>query len=175
MPRTLVTADGVPVVTESLPRMAASASIARDIVRQAVETWGLAGLADSATLVVTELVANAVMHARGDSIRVTVTRVAQRRVWVAVVDRAPVSELPRPSDPLAEGGRGLFLVQAVSAGWGVDDLGWGKRVWAELQVPAVVETPDPRVPIYSSPRAQVAYVLILLSVAAAIFVAAARG
>ncbi|MFD7052129.1 ATP-binding protein [Streptomyces mirabilis] len=175
MPRTLETADGAPAVTESLPRMAASASMARDMVCQAVETWGLAGLGDSATLLVTELVANAVMHARGNVIRVTVTRVAQRRVRVAVVDRAPVSELPRPSDPLAEGGRGLFLVEAVSAGWGVDDLGWGKRVWADLQVPAVVESPDPSVPIYSSPSAQVVYVLIVLAVAAAIFVTAARG
>ncbi|MFE3268096.1 ATP-binding protein [Streptomyces sp. NPDC059215] len=121
------------------------------------ETWGLAGLADSATLVVTELVANAVMHARGEMIRVTVIRVGQQRVRVAVIDRAPLCELPQQTDPLAEGSRGLFLVEAMSPEWGVDDLGWGKRVWGEIVAPA----PADEVPMYSSPRAQLVYALIV--------------
>ncbi|MET9127139.1 ATP-binding protein [Streptomyces sp. NPDC004528] len=161
------TAEGAPVVTESLPRMAESASMARDMVRQAVETWGLAGLADSATLVVTELVANAVMHAQCDTIRVTVTRVGQQRVRVAVIDRAPASELPQQTDPLAEGGRGLFLVEAMSAEWGIDDLGWGKRVWGEV----VALAPADDVPMYSSPRAQLVYALIVAGLAALIIFA----
>ncbi|NED85579.1 ATP-binding protein, partial [Streptomyces sp. SID11233] len=59
---------------------------ARRLVRLALAVWGLDALADSATLVVSELVANAVTHARGEAIRVVVARLDGRGVEIAVSD-----------------------------------------------------------------------------------------
>ncbi|MEU6655967.1 ATP-binding protein [Streptomyces sp. NPDC046900] len=96
--------------------------------------------AETAALVMSELVANAVRHARGPKIRMTVNRPADDRVYVAVVDREP-RRLPELRTPAADAlqGRGLLLVDAVAARWGYDFMGtgvhpWGKRVWAELRV-----------------------------------------
>lgn len=120
-------------VTETLPRMPESARLARRLVSATLRVWGLEELEDAAQLVVAALMSNAVVHAKRDSVRVTVTRLHQRRVRVALVDLS--RELPqlRPVGAQAESGRGLEIVNALSRGrWGVDPLPWGKRVWAEL-------------------------------------------
>lgn len=123
---------GAPICSESLPRHPASAGVARRMVRAALDAWHLPALVDEATLVVTELVANAADHARGSSIRVTVTRTGRSRVRIAVVDKDRRHPEIRPATSDDERGRGLRLVDAVSEVWGVDPLRWGKRVWAEL-------------------------------------------
>ncbi|MGP2441306.1 hypothetical protein [Streptomyces sp. JW3] len=44
--------------------------------------------------------------------------------------------MPGTRAPDGDGGRGLLLVGALAAAWGVDDrLGPGKTVWAECAVP----------------------------------------
>ncbi|SCE29351.1 hypothetical protein GA0115249_117182 [Streptomyces sp. PpalLS-921] len=115
------------------------------MVSQALDTWGLTALGDSARLVATELMSNAVLHARRRYVCVTVTRRPPRRVQIAVVDYSP--ELPSPQlyGGYAESGRGLAIVDALSGGrWGVDPLPWGKRVWAELEAfGALAEEPAP--------------------------------
>ncbi|HWU08102.1 MAG TPA: ATP-binding protein [Streptomyces sp.] len=131
----------VPVSSWSMPRVPESAGLARCLVREALGSWELPGLVDGVTLVVTELVANAAEHARppeghvhGGTIRVTVSLVEPDRVRVAVVDldrTEPVLGVPAADDE--ERGRGLALVAALSVSWGVEPLGWGKRVWAELE------------------------------------------
>ncbi|MDP5309397.1 ATP-binding protein [Streptomyces poriferorum] len=123
-----------------MPRVRESAAVARGMVRAALDSWRLACLVDSVTLIVTELVANAAQHARvsethlhGGTIRVTVSRIEPDRVRVAVVD-LDTTELilgVAVTDD-EEHGRGLALVDALSVKWGVDALGWGKRVWAEV-------------------------------------------
>lgn len=121
-----------PACSESLPRLPESAAAARRMVRTALDVWHLPMLVDGASLVVTELVANAVDHARGSCIRVTVTRTGETGVRIAVVDKDRKRPDLRPATPDDERGRGLWLVDAVSEVWGVDPLPWGKRVWAEL-------------------------------------------
>jgi serine/threonine-protein kinase RsbW len=113
-------------VAESAPR-------ARRLVEAVLQTWDVPHLAEAALVVVTELVANAAYHARAESIRVTVTRLDERAVRVAVVDKSRALPHLRPASPGEEHGRGLVLVEAMSARWGVDTLPWGKRVWAELE------------------------------------------
>jgi hypothetical protein len=57
-----------------------------------------------------------------------------RQVRIAVTDRSPAATArPQRSDDSAEGGRGLFLVEHLSTGWGsvVDET--GKTVWFELR------------------------------------------
>ncbi|MCY0957762.1 ATP-binding protein [Streptomyces sp. H27-H5] len=127
---------GAPSYTRTLPRLPESARPARLLVSGALDRWSLGGVEDAALLVMSELVSNAVAHARSGSIRVTVTRRADLLVVrLAVVDMSHRLPLPRPAVEDDESGRGLALVAALSDGrWGVDPLRWGKRVWADLAV-----------------------------------------
>jgi anti-sigma regulatory factor (Ser/Thr protein kinase) len=88
---------------------------------------------DDLLLLVSELVTNAVIHAE-TRLRLVV-RYDGRRVLTEVFDGDP--HLPRPlPTPRDVGGRGLSLVEALSSRWGSETVGLGKRVWAELLVPA---------------------------------------
>lgn len=107
--------------------------MARRLVRAALAVWALDELADNGALLVSELVSNAVRHARRASVRVIVERTAQWTVRIAVADLSrirPVLSLPELSE---EEGRGLLLVTAMATRWGCDERGWGKIVWAELE------------------------------------------
>ncbi|MCX2971727.1 MULTISPECIES: ATP-binding protein [Streptomyces] len=124
---------GHPGYSETLPREPESAAVARRLVRAACSAWELGGLAEDSALVVTELVANAVRHARHESIRVVVERAAQDVVRVAVADLSRERPVEREADEGDEDGRGLFLVAALAADWGTDVRRWGKVVWADLE------------------------------------------
>lgn len=133
-----VASDSVGLMAESafaenLERLPESAARARCLVADALGTWGLSQLVDDALLVVTELVSNAVVHASGPGIRVSVVRLAGRRVRVSVTDRDRNRPQPRPFDVERERGRGLLLIEAMSCRWDVKLLPGGKAVWAELE------------------------------------------
>ncbi len=81
---------------------------------------------------VSELVTNAVEHARGDAIRVTITRLAAGAVRIGVIDKDRGEPSPRSAGPRDEDGRGLAIVAALTVRWGVDRMRWGKRVWADV-------------------------------------------
>lgn len=106
--------------------------------------WGMRAIADAVELVVSELVTNAVMASNelaGTRFPRAVSGVPPVRFWLAC-DRRKVlievwdagTDLPVCQDlqPEAEGGRGLQLVEAVSADWGsyVSAGCIGKMVWA---------------------------------------------
>lgn len=106
--------------------------------------WGLAGVAETAELVVSELVTNAVTAAAAAPaggvpapvrLRLSARMNGQRvdAVHVEVWDAA--SALPRPgrdAPPDEPGGWGLVLVEAVSQRWGSYPANGGKVVWAVL-------------------------------------------
>lgn len=123
---------GCPGYSETLPRRPESAGAARDLARAALAVWGLDELADDGALVVSELVSNAVRHARSHSIRVTVTRPETARVYIGVVDKSRACPEAREPCEEDESGRGLVLVGLLADDWGTDVLPRGKRVWAEL-------------------------------------------
>jgi anti-sigma regulatory factor (Ser/Thr protein kinase) len=104
---------------------------ARHHVADVLTRWGeSAPLVEDAKLVVTELAANAVVHARS-AFSVEVRR-HQSTVRVSVRDASPVKPTLR-HDEMAASGRGLRLVDAIAANWGVEIADDGKTVWAELQ------------------------------------------
>jgi GAF domain-containing protein len=116
-----------------LPADPTSPARARAAVLDVLTEWGLDQLADSAVLLVSEVVTNGVRHA-GTGLRLTLSRPAAERVRIAVTDWAPgVGVQIRQATREAEGGRGLFLVDHLSDGWGsvADDA--RKTVWFELQ------------------------------------------
>lgn len=118
----------------SLPRDPASLAIAREHVRRQLHAWALPALVEAAVLVVSELAANAVEHARSDfDLRLEVRDT--RALRVEVLDRGHGSPDLRTPDRSAERGRGLQLVSQIAASWGVEAAtGGGKMVWAELLV-----------------------------------------
>lgn len=123
---------GHPGYSQTLPRVPESAAAARRLVHVALAVWGLDDLAENGVLIVSELVSNAVQHARRESIRVVIDRPGAGRVRIGVVDFSRVPPMRRESGADGEHGRGLFLVAALAEDWGTDPLPWGKRVWAEL-------------------------------------------
>ena len=88
-------------------------------------------LIEPATLVVSEVVTNAVIHARSDAELVLERTPTALRI--SVTDRG--SGLARePASNVSDGGRGLLIVQQLSTSWGAEPTGDGNRVWAELSI-----------------------------------------
>ena len=124
--------DSDSVVMVELPADTTSPARARAIVIDVLRRWQLSELIDAATLLVSELVTNGVRHA-GTGMRLTLTRQTFAQIRVAVTDKAPTADVrPRQRDDNAEGGRGLFLVEHLSSGWGSAADASGKTVWFEL-------------------------------------------
>ncbi len=124
---------GHPGYSQTMRRVPESAEAARKLVRAALAAWGQEGLIEDAALVITELVSNAVDHARLESIRVVVTRPSETLVRFGVVDRSRnVPYLRTDSNGDNTRGRGLLLVDALTDRWGTDRYRWGKQVWGEM-------------------------------------------
>lgn len=119
-----------------------SVKTGRDFARATLLDWDLPALADLAELVVSELVTNALRHgipsARklgGHCVRL---RLLAQAPFVMCMVTDPGSDIPvlRDSEPLAESGRGLNVVESCCVRWGwhlLDD--GGKVVWALLRPP----------------------------------------
>ena len=107
-------------------------AMARHFAVDAVRRLGAADLADDAALVVTELAANAVVHAHTGftvdlAVGPDVLRISVRDASPLPSGAAAASALP--AAPL----HGLGAVDTLARRWGVDPLGHcGKSVWVEL-------------------------------------------
>lgn len=109
-----------------------NASGARQVSAAQLAEWGVCP--DAVLLVVSELVTNAVLHARSE-FELTLQN-SDQVVRVEVSDRnprLPVWATGAPQD--AYSGRGLALVRSLATDWGVEcHEGNGKTVWCELAV-----------------------------------------
>jgi anti-sigma regulatory factor (Ser/Thr protein kinase) len=115
-----------------LPPRAQAVAEARELTRTALLSWRLEHLVDLATLVVSELVTNALTHARSEMTLELTRRPDLLRV--SVTDASPDSPRRRRADPAAEGGRGMHMVAELASRWGIEQLPSGKRVWAEIVI-----------------------------------------
>ena len=117
----------------NLPLEPRAPRMSRVFVGAACEDWGVETVYDDAATVATELVANAVEHARTES-RVVVT-LDRQGLTVAVRDERPgeIVQL-RTVDPSRRRGHGLVVVAGLSTTWGVTQHESGKTVWALLPV-----------------------------------------
>jgi len=101
---------------------------ARVIVRAGLRYWGWPGLIESADVLVTELVTNALEHGIGDvGLRVYLT---DAHLLIEVRDGSPEVPVLREAVPDDEDGRGLFLVAAIADAWGVSAD--GMTTWCSL-------------------------------------------
>lgn len=106
-----------------------SAARSRAWIVEALTDWGAQHLLETAALLTDELVANAVRHARTPML--VAARMSGGRLRVDVTDACPTPpvRLHVPRDAVS--GRGLNLVAALAARWGVDRHPGGKTVWFE--------------------------------------------
>ncbi|MFE4590179.1 ATP-binding protein [Streptomyces laurentii] len=120
---------------------AKSVSLARRTLRETLHDWGLSGIEDSAALVLSELLTNAVRHARTPG-REIETRflLLPGRLRIEVHDSSEQRPLMALPETGAVGGWGLPLVDTLSEVWGVSDRqGPGKLVWAHLATEPVAD------------------------------------
>jgi anti-sigma regulatory factor (Ser/Thr protein kinase) len=120
-------------VEVTLPGSPASVPAARRFVRTTLRSWQLELLVDTASLIVSELAANAVLHARSP-FTVRVARTADGQVRIEVVDRSARQPERRSHGVASTTGRGLSIIEELATDWGVEVLPDGKAVWVHISV-----------------------------------------
>ena len=105
---------------------------ARAFLSDALLAWEQERHADTAALLVSELVTNAIVHGRS-AVQLRVAML-DSTIRVEVNDTSVQEPSLVPSSPSEPGGYGLPLVDSLADHWGYEVIpGEGKRVWFELQ------------------------------------------
>jgi anti-sigma regulatory factor (Ser/Thr protein kinase) len=117
-------------VSAHFPENPISAGRARRMVARACRDWDVPHVSDDAELVVTELVENAIRHARtGCDIDIELFG-GELRISARDGSTAPPRRVY--PDPTRPGGRGLLLIEKLCRDWGFELTDHGKRVWTVL-------------------------------------------
>ncbi|HZD65073.1 MAG TPA: ATP-binding protein [Acidimicrobiales bacterium] len=114
-----------------LPGDARSAGRARGFLAETLAKWGARQYWDAAAILVSELVANAALHARSEITMCLTLDPSFLRVEVS--DRSRLLPVERHYGVQAATGRGLMIVAALARDWGVEVHPEGKTVWARLE------------------------------------------
>ncbi|MFE6782114.1 ATP-binding protein [Streptomyces sp. NPDC057680] len=109
----------------------------RRILRASLNHWGRPHLVDTAELLLTELVTNALKYASAPTVNVRISQ-QSGHLRIEVNDNTPGGPLPRTASLYAEHGRGLLLVDAMAESWGVSED--RATVWCML--PLTEGTPE---------------------------------
>ena len=123
------------VLRLALPSDATAVRQARQLTRDALVAWHLGQLEEAAVLLVSELVTNAVRHARDTGAIGLELASTSTRLRVEIQDGDPSW---RHMDSLAdddESGFGFLVVDSLADRWGLRRVCAGKAVWAELDTP----------------------------------------
>ncbi|WP_317441430.1 SpoIIE family protein phosphatase [Streptomyces collinus] len=124
--------DADRVASWEVPADPAAVGRVRAEATRQVAAWGLAELAMTTELIVSELVTNAVRYA-APPIRLRLLRDA--RLTCEVADGSSTAPRLRHARSTDEGGRGLFLVARLTHRWGARYTAEGKVIWAEQDIP----------------------------------------
>ncbi|WP_406317886.1 ATP-binding protein [Streptosporangium sp. NBC_01639] len=119
----------------TLPPEPCSVPRARHLVRDWLAARGLDGQTEVAELLASELVTNALRHARG-TIRLALF-FEDGLLRCEVEDGNPALPRPGRAHEDDEGGRGLHLLELLSCCWGSAWTPMGKAVWFELPTHAI--------------------------------------
>lgn len=109
-----------------LPATARSVTEARRFVLDALTNWSLDALADTAALLTSEVVTNAVLHAR-TTVDLVVLRLGDG-VAVEVTDGSRKQPRVGQATPESTNGRGIALLEQLASTWGVTTNRAGKTV-----------------------------------------------
>ena len=116
----------------TLPATGHSVRLARQATRTVLIAWQLVHVEESAVLLVSELVTNAVRHARDTEVIAVDLLAEQTWLRIEILDTDRHWPQPRIPDRFEESGFGFVLVDALAGQWGVRETDSGKAVWAEL-------------------------------------------
>lgn len=119
-----------PGMTFTLAAELSSVRQARRLVQGVLRDWSREDVADEVLLLTSELVTNAVVHARSE-VKLTVVPIGSN-LRVEVADSGEGSLQLREADENAVHGRGLMLVEAMSRSWGTSADEARKMVWFEI-------------------------------------------
>lgn len=114
----------------SLPCDPSSVRVARQFVTAELAEAGFPDTAFAATLLVSELITNAVLHA-GTEIRLVIEGGGDH-IRIAVHDGSDRAVRRRRHSLDAATGRGLMMVDQLAVDWGVEKTPPGKAVWFTL-------------------------------------------
>lgn len=114
-----------------IPAAPESVRLARHFVEARLRSSRHDHLVEDASLLTTELAANAVRHSRAPSICLCL-HCEEGRVRIEVTDGSGDPPVVLHPDPMSPGGRGLQLVDALADRWGFEPRPDGKVVWFEL-------------------------------------------
>lgn len=121
------------LIAFTLPSTPYSVQMARFYVRATLTFHDLGDYADDAETVTSELVSNAITHASASRFGLEIMRLEGcRAVAVIVTDPSPQPPVKRYPDAHITQGRGLIVVDALSASWGWRPEAPGKAVYAIL-------------------------------------------
>jgi anti-sigma regulatory factor (Ser/Thr protein kinase) len=136
----------MPKAQVTLPANVSSVPTARHFVESMLSAWGLKELGWTATLVISELAANAALHARGDEFCIRISTHADG-VRLEIDDTSLRLPQQRTYSSDATTGRGLRLVSELTHEWGVIPSDAGKTVWAVLRASSVAADDDAEVDV----------------------------
>jgi anti-sigma regulatory factor (Ser/Thr protein kinase) len=134
-------------LVSALPPLAAlptAPARARGHVRTVACEWGLPDLADTAELVASELVTNAVQASERFVLTADLAIVPVIRLWLAsdqismvirVWDNSDEMPVRRDTGPDDIGGRGLMIIDSLAKDWGAYRKTDGKVVWVMIGPP----------------------------------------
>lgn len=120
------------MLSVDLPPDPSSATRARALTREQLEASYSSETLDTIALLVTELVTNAILHAR-TPLQLTL-EARPGHVRICVEDESTEQPAVRHYASDAVTGRGLALVEQLASSWGVDATPSGKVVWCEVPV-----------------------------------------
>ncbi|WP_307248817.1 ATP-binding protein [Catenuloplanes indicus] len=124
---------GPVTVAQDLFPLPGASLVAREVVTEACMRWGLPDAVAPASLIVSELVANVVDHAHTSMTLEIALRPGRLLISMRDGSRVPPM-LRRDTTAPSARGRGLLLIEAVSADWGYRLDAAGKTVWTALEI-----------------------------------------
>jgi anti-sigma regulatory factor (Ser/Thr protein kinase) len=120
------------VFSVELPPEPSSATRARRLAREQLAMACPSEVLETVSLLVTELVTNAILHAR-TPLRLVIETHADY-VHLCVEDASRLQPEVHHYGTDAVTGRGLALVEQLASSWGVDGTSTGKVVWCKIPI-----------------------------------------
>ncbi|HMG61621.1 MAG TPA: ATP-binding protein, partial [Streptosporangiaceae bacterium] len=120
------------VASWDLPADPAAVAGARAAAAEQLASWGLEDLTFATEVLVSELVTNAIRHARPP---LQLRMILDTTLSCEVSDASTTAPHLRRAGRYDEGGRGLMLVARLASRWGTRYTRTGKTIWAQQPLP----------------------------------------
>ena len=118
----------------TLPASGLPVRLARQVTREVLTTWRLAHVEETAVLLVSELVTNAIRNATSTDAITLELEVVQTWLRIEAYRCRPGMAMPRTTGEFDESGFEFALMNSLADKWGVRETVTGKTAWAELDV-----------------------------------------